>query len=63
MVRKSLNARNGVKANRVLHERKHNPHKHHENSETQEQINHCLDCTKPAKQCKGDCYGRRNKIC
>lgn len=61
MVRKSLNARNGVKANRVLYERKHSPYKHHEKDESQEQIKYCINCKKPARECKGDCFEKQKK--
>ena len=60
MVRKSLNALNGVKVKTVFHERQHNPHKHHEKGESQERIDKCLNCKKPARECKGDCWGRSN---
>lgn len=60
MVRKSLNALNGVKVKTVFHERQHKPHKHHETGESQERIAKCLNCTKPARECKGDCWGRSN---
>lgn len=56
MVRKSLNALKGVKAKTVFNERKCNPHKHHSNYETKKQIDICLNCTKPVKECKGNCY-------
>lgn len=57
MVRKSLNA---IKVKTVFNERKHKPHKHHETGESQERIDKCLNCTKPASKCKGDCFGRNN---
>ena len=57
MVRKSLNALKGVKVKTVFHERQHKPHKHHEKSEIKDQIKECLNCTKPAKECKGQCFG------
>ena len=60
MVRKSLNALNGVKVKTVFHERQHKPHKHHETGESQERIEKCLNCKKPARECKGDCWGRSN---
>lgn len=60
MVRKSLNAIKGVKVKTVFHERQHNPHKHNGTAERQERIDKCLNCTKPAKECKGDCWGRSN---
>lgn len=60
MVRKSLNVLNGVKVNTVFHERKHTPHKQHTTAGSQEQIEKCLNCTRPAKECKRDCWGRSN---
>ena len=58
MVRKSLNAFNGVKVKTVFNERKHTQHKQHTTAESQERIEKCLNCTKPAKECKGNCFGR-----
>ena len=60
MVRNSLNALNGVKVKPVFHERQHNPHKHYGTAERQERIDKCLNCKKPARECKGDCWGRSN---
>ena len=57
MVRKSLNALNGIKVKTVLYERQHNPHKHHGTVESQERIEKWLRCTKPVSECKGNCYG------
>lgn len=59
MARKSLNALKGVKGKTVFHETQHNPRKHHRTSESQGKIDKCLNCTKPAKECKGDCYGQK----
>ena len=58
MVRKSLKVFNGVSGKTVFYERKSNPRKHHENKDAQEKIDICLNCTKPAKECKGSCFGR-----
>lgn len=58
MVRKSLNAYAGVKCKTVFTERQTNPHKKHYTAESQERIDKCLNCTKPEKECKGDCYGK-----
>lgn len=58
MVRKSLNALSGIKCTTVLYERQHNPHKQHYTTESKERIDKCLNCTKPAIECKGNCYGK-----
>lgn len=58
MVRKSLNAVKGIKVNTVFHGKKYNSQKHYGTAESEERIMNCLNCTKPAKDCKGDCYGK-----
>ena len=56
MVRKSLNVLKGIKAKTILYERQRNPHKSPQTEANMEKINKCLNCTRPAKECKGDCY-------
>ncbi len=58
MVRKSLNAMKGVKVTTVFHENKSKRKIRYGTSESAEQINNCLNCTKPVSECKGDCYGK-----
>lgn len=58
MVRKSLNVMKGVKVKTIFCETKSVPHKHHASAESQERIDNCLNCKKPAKECRGTCYGR-----
>ena len=60
MVRKALNAKSGIKVKTVFYERKHKPYKPNGTGESQERIEKCLNCKKPARECKGDCYGRSN---
>lgn len=57
MIKKSLRATNGVKATTVLSDRQHKPYTH-KGSDSEEKIKMCLNCTKPASQCKGDCFGK-----
>lgn len=58
MIKKAMNARKGIKGTTQLHERQKKPKKHHRTIDSQERVNLCLTCTKPAKLCKGDCFGR-----
>lgn len=34
--------------------------KHNSTIDNEERVNICLTCTKPAKDCKGNCFGRSN---
>ena len=56
MIKKARNILKGVKGTTQTHERLSSPHKRV--AEPQERINICLSCTKPVKDCKGDCFGR-----
>ena len=58
MIRKALNAMQGIKATTQLHQRTTTPHKKHRTVDSQERVDVCLNCTKPARECKGDCFGR-----
>lgn len=60
MARKSLNAMKGVKVTTVFHENKPKSNTRYGTKERAEQINNCLNCTKPVSECKGDCY-KKNK--
>lgn len=60
MVRKSLKVYNGIKGKMVVAERLSNPRKHYGTIESQERIDNCLNCTRPANECKGNCYGKDN---
>jgi phosphopantetheine adenylyltransferase len=57
MIKKAKNILRGVKATTDF-SREHRPHKHHRTIDSQDKIDTCLNCTKPASKCKGDCYGR-----
>jgi hypothetical protein len=57
MVKKAKNFLMGVKATTQLYGTKKVPHKHHRTIDSQEKIDMCLNCTKPAKECKGKCFG------
>ena len=58
MVRKSLRVYNGVKVNTNVGESKSNGQKERLPKESPSKIKKCLNCTKPAKECKGNCFGR-----
>lgn len=58
MVRKSLNAKSGVKVNTKLGEKKYNISDDKLPYESPTRIKNCLNCNKPMKECKGTCYGR-----
>lgn len=58
MIRNAKNITKGIKGTTSLSFRKHTPHKHHKTIDSQERVNMCLNCTKPAKECKGNCFGR-----
>lgn len=60
MIRKKLNALNGIKVKTSFSETKNNSYKQHRTIDSDEKVNICLNCTKPASQCKGDCFGRSN---
>lgn len=58
MVRKSLNAFEGIKCSTVFdgNTKKKKPKRY--TAESPLRIKNCLNCTKPAKDCKGNCYGK-----
>ena len=58
MIKKSMNAMSGIKASTQLYERKAKPNKKRPTIDSQERVDHCLTCTKPASKCKGNCYGK-----
>jgi hypothetical protein len=58
MHKKSLNTTKGIKCKMVTQEKKAKP-KRKIGADTYEQINMCLNCTKPAKECKGDCFKKQ----
>jgi hypothetical protein len=58
MVKKSMNAMSGIKATTQLYARKEKPNKHRTTIDSQERVDRCLECNKPANQCKGNCYGK-----
>lgn len=55
MHKKSFQAMKGVKCKIVNEEKKAKP-KRKIGADTLEQIQMCLNCTKPASVCKGDCF-------
>lgn len=59
MIKKAMNAKSGIKGTTQLHERQKNPHKHHRTTDSVFRRNICLNCTKPAKECKGDCFEKQ----
>ena len=58
MVRKSLNAKSGIKVKTNLGECKSNGQKDRLPKESPTKIKNCLNCDKPVEKCKGNCYGR-----
>ena len=40
---------------------KNNKQKNNSTIDNYERVNICLTCTKPAKDCKGNCFGRSNQ--
>ena len=58
MVRKSLRVMSGVKVKTNLGEKKSNGNKDKLPYESPTKIKNCLNCDKPAEECKGNCYGR-----
>lgn len=56
MIRKARNFSCGVKGTTALDTIKHKPHRPHKTIDSEERVNICLNCTKPASQCKGDCF-------
>jgi hypothetical protein len=60
MQKKSYNTTRGVKCKIATNEKRAKP-KRKIGADTLEQINICLTCTKPAKECKGDCFTKKYK--
>ena len=54
-MRKKLNALNGIKCKTVFSNKKNTPHYSKKGILSQAEIDKCLNCTKPASECKGDC--------
>lgn len=57
MIRKSFTLLNGVK-NTIEIGKPMKKEKHNIGIDPKERIDNCLHCTKPASECKGNCYGR-----
>jgi hypothetical protein len=58
MIKKSVKAMSGIKATTQLYETKAKASRHRVTIDTQDKVDNCLTCTKPASQCKGNCYGK-----
>jgi hypothetical protein len=58
MMKKSKSLVRGVKGNTPKSHRTHKPHKHHHTIDSEERVNVCLSCKKPASECKGNCFGK-----
>jgi hypothetical protein len=58
MIKKAKNIIYGIKGTTQTHSRLSSPHK--TVAEPQSRIDICLSCTKPASECKGNCFGRSN---
>jgi hypothetical protein len=56
MIKKSLNALSGVKV-KTAYETKSKIKERPYTIDQKEKVNICLNCTKPASQCKGNCFG------
>ena len=55
MIKKAINILKGVKGTAQTNTRLSSPHK--KVGEKQSRIDICLSCTKPASECKGNCFG------
>jgi hypothetical protein len=60
MIKKPKNYISGVKAKTQLYETRKVPHSKHRTIDSQARIDICLNCTKPASECNGNCFGRSN---
>ena len=58
MIKKSINAYKGIKVSKDFGETKKNYNKKHFTTDSVFQRQQCLNCTKPAKECKGDCFSK-----
>ena len=56
MIRKRLNT--GIKGTTILGKEKKKQKKEHFTTDSVFRRKQCLKCTKPAKECKGNCFGR-----
>lgn len=57
MVKKGMSIVRGIKGTTQFAERLQTPHKRHQKPAEDERIKICLNCTKPARECKGKCFG------
>ena len=57
MVQKSLHTTKLIKGSFPINERKSTSRKNND-EKVQERIDICLNCEKPEKECKGNCFGR-----
>jgi hypothetical protein len=60
MIKSRKNITKGIKGSFNFYETKSASNKYFKTIDTQERIKICLSCTKPAKECKGNCFGRSN---
>lgn len=58
MVKKSFTSKTVIKGNTGFVENKVNGQRDRFPNESPLKILQCLNCTKPAKECKGNCFGR-----
>ena len=59
MPKKSMNVLQGIKATNIMAVRKVNDWRHHITPTSQANIDRCLNCTKPARECKGNCVFKK----
>ena len=57
MIRKALNPTKGLKGTTQTYQKK-NKKEHNIGIDSPEKIQICTNCTKPASECKGTCFGR-----
>ena len=55
MIKRTIRPYEGIKTFVDVEEKKQKPKKY--TKEPQSRINTCLNCTKPASECKGKCFG------
>lgn len=51
------NVTNGIKGTTQIENKYNKPTPKRYTAEPQERVNICLSCTKPASECKGQCFG------